>query len=112
MAEAVQIDETDKAILGYVANEEPWHVVCGVFCQHFDEPAEFVATLFRLRELGLIEITAVAGSPEPTLNRLLADGKANHWHEQTEWRDGAIWTLRATDQGFACASEGTAGGNA
>lgn len=108
----MQIDDIDKAILGYVANEEPWHVVCGVFRPRFDEPAEFVEKLFNLRQLGLIEIRSSAEGPEPTPERLLADGKANHWHEQTDWRQGAIWVLRATDRGFAYACEGSGGGNA
>lgn len=109
---SVEIDEIDAAILGYVANEEPWHVVCGAFCPRFDEPADFIEALFRLRDLGLIEIRASGGGPEPTFERLLADGKANHWHEQTGWRDGAVWMLRATDRGFACISEAGGGGNA
>ena len=78
------IDEIDKDILEYTANEEPWHVVCGEFHERFKKPEELVTCLIQLRDLGLIRIER-QDNKDAKVDRsdLIEDAIANEWHETT-----------------------------
>ena len=50
-------DNIDKNILEYVANDEPWHIVCGVFYHLFENPRELIDRIFNLYDEGLLVIS-------------------------------------------------------
>ncbi|MFZ2642152.1 MAG: hypothetical protein WA117_14230 [Verrucomicrobiia bacterium] len=98
----MQPDDIDKDILEYVANEEPWHILCGVFYHRFKDPAELVQRVFRLREEGLISISKGSRtSIEPNPDAFLTDARAHDWHEDSVVaEDSTWWDIVATEMGF------------
>jgi len=48
--------EKDKDILEYVANDAPWHIVCGAMHDEFIRSEELIERIFNLYNEGLLEI--------------------------------------------------------
>lgn len=94
-------DDIDKNILEYVANDEPWHIVCGVFYHKFQNPQELIDLIFKLYQSNLISITKGPNtSTEPSSEVFLKEAKNNNWFEDDDCTDGDWWDIQATEKGF------------
>jgi len=91
----VQIDSKDIDILDGIGCDEPWHIIAAIFHYHFSNQRELPERIVHLRDLGLLTI-----DPDTTSDILLADAEKNQWHEETDWPDGPVWSLKVTELGF------------
>jgi hypothetical protein len=91
------MDEKDKEILEYCANEEPWHIVCGAFHHQFVDSREFIDRILILKEKGFIKIS---GRIEVTREILFRDAESNNWHENDVVTGGDCWLIRTSETGF------------
>jgi len=99
-------DSLTRELLEYVAQEEPWHIVCAVFHHRFPSPEVFVQALFELRERELLSIEPGRGiDVQPTPDALLREARAHDFYEDVDWPSGPVWKLLATDAGVHVARE-------
>lgn len=99
-------DEIDKNILEYVANEEPWHIVCGGFYKDFKDPEELIERIFKLYEENLISIEKGSHTiTEPTHEAFRKEAQKNNWFDNIAYTDGDWWDIRATVKGFEYVKE-------
>ena len=94
-------DAMDKDILEYVANDEPWHIVCGAFYHQFENPRELIDRIFRLYDVGLLEISkSLYKNVEPTPELFEKEAMENNWFEDKNYTEGLWWDIQATEKGF------------
>jgi hypothetical protein len=91
------VDNFDKDLLEFVANDEPWHIVCKTFRPKLQVPAELISRVVRLRDAGLITFRPASAV---SADDLLADALANNWHKDTDWPNGPLWNIVTTEQWF------------
>jgi hypothetical protein len=101
MAQERMEDPLTRELLEYVAQEEPWHIVCAVFHHRFPSPEAFIQTIFELRNRRLITISPERGTDvDATPEALLRDAEAQNFYEDVDWPEGPVWNLLATDAGY------------
>jgi len=94
-------DAIDKDILEYVANDEPWHIICGEMYDEFDSPEELIDRIFNLFDEGLVSISKGYKTQfEPTPELFKQEAEANNWFKDINNTNGLWWDIRTTDKGF------------
>ncbi len=94
----------DITILEYVANGEPWYIVCAAFHKDFDDPNELIQRIFQLQKEGLISITKSPPTTiEPTAEMFKKQAVGSEWFKSEDDmpNDDAWWDIIATEKGFA-----------
>ena len=101
MVQGAMTDPLTKELLEYVAQEEPWHIVCAVFHYRFPSLDALVQTLFELRDRKLLTISTDRGTEvEATPEALLRDAEAHDFYEEVDWPEGPVWNVIATSAGY------------
>jgi|SRR5690625_4298338 len=105
-------EDIDLDLLEFIANDEPWHILCPVFYYRYPSPKAFVHRIKKLEEEGYLRFLQ---SPSPSEPELLDEARRNDFWDEEDVTDGPWWDVIATDRGFALVKgrfEQTSDGNA
>ena len=97
----MNLSKLDKYLLEYAVNEEPWHIVCGVFCCEYGTAEKLAKKLFALKEKGLVSISPELNTLIPPNIKALVDAAS----QEDNYEDVMVpnefwWDIKATDKGF------------
>ncbi len=97
----MKLEPFDLEILQAAVYDEPWHILCLMLEDQFEDIRELISRIFQLQRSGLVEILRDPGTDvDPTpedLERIAIDRAV---YGTTSWPDGPTWSVKTTEEGF------------
>jgi len=97
----MKLDSVDLEILEAAFYDEPWHILCLMLEDQFNDIRELIPRIYELQKNNLVEIlrdpgTNVDPTPED-LERIAID---RAMYGTTSWPEGSTWSVKTTEEGF------------
>jgi hypothetical protein len=97
----MKLDSVDLEILEAAFYDEPWHILCGMVADQFNDIRELIPRIFQLQKKGLIEILRDPGTIiDPTPQDLERIAINHAVYGTTSWPEGSTWSIKTTEEGF------------
>jgi len=95
------IDNIDLEILDAAFYDEPWHILCNMVSNYFDDICELIPIIFKLKNQGLLEIKRDPGTMvDPSEEDLKTIALRSASYGQNGWPEGPTWSIKTTEKGF------------
>jgi len=97
----MNLDQTDLEILEAAYYDEPWHVLCGMVEEYFEDIRDLVPRVLKLESEGLLEIKAAPGTAStPTIKDLVRIATEYPSYGTADWPEGPTCSVKTTEEGF------------